>query len=194
MTDMTPASPTPLSKPKPRPRPQVMRLTDAAAQRITELTLEAVGYYAYPDAHGFGDNISFASALSPANIWGVGGINAGQDSIMHYVAGHWRHIVAKPLAGKMFGGIVAAPGGQVWVSGSPVAKTRPASRQVSTACSAKPCCRSRLSSCFQSTSSRPTARARYGGRGGAGAAGSGSLDAGLAQRISSQMPPVVRCR
>jgi len=41
MTDMTPASPTPASKPKPRPRPQVMKLTDAAAQRITELTKRA---------------------------------------------------------------------------------------------------------------------------------------------------------
>src|SRR5947209_13652552 len=38
MADMTSASPTPSSKLKPRPRPQVMRLTDAAAQRITELT------------------------------------------------------------------------------------------------------------------------------------------------------------
>src|SRR5579859_3062512 len=38
MTEMTPASPT--SKPK-RPRPQVMRLTEAAAQRITELTKRA---------------------------------------------------------------------------------------------------------------------------------------------------------
>ncbi len=41
MTDMTPASPTPVAKPKPRPRPQVMKLTDAAAQRITELTKRA---------------------------------------------------------------------------------------------------------------------------------------------------------
>src|ERR1700680_4008853 len=41
MTAMTPASPTPVSKPKPRPRPQVMRLTEAAAQRITELTKRA---------------------------------------------------------------------------------------------------------------------------------------------------------
>ena len=41
MTDMTPASPTPASKPKPRPRPQVMKLTEAAAQRITELTKRA---------------------------------------------------------------------------------------------------------------------------------------------------------
>ena len=43
MSDMTSAStPAPtIAKPKPRPRPQVMRLTDAAAQRITELTQRA---------------------------------------------------------------------------------------------------------------------------------------------------------
>src|SRR5260221_9906737 len=41
MNDMTRASPMPVSKPKPRPRPQVMRLTEAAAQRITELTKPA---------------------------------------------------------------------------------------------------------------------------------------------------------
>src|SRR5258707_7514547 len=31
----------PVAKPKPRPRPQVMKLTEAAAQRITELTKRA---------------------------------------------------------------------------------------------------------------------------------------------------------
>src|ERR1700743_3843069 len=41
MNDMAPANPPPASKPKPRPRPQVMRLTDAAAQRVTELTKRA---------------------------------------------------------------------------------------------------------------------------------------------------------
>jgi iron-sulfur cluster assembly protein len=41
MTDMTQASPNPASKPKARPRPQVMRLTDAAAQRVLELTRRA---------------------------------------------------------------------------------------------------------------------------------------------------------
>ena len=40
MTDMTPASTTPAIKPK-RPRPQVMRLTEAAAQRVQELTKRA---------------------------------------------------------------------------------------------------------------------------------------------------------
>src|SRR6266550_3246221 len=41
MTNMTPASPTPAAKPKPRPRPQVMKLTEAAAVRIQELTKRA---------------------------------------------------------------------------------------------------------------------------------------------------------
>src|ERR1700726_1088692 len=41
MTDMTPASPTPqATKPK-RPRPQVVKLTEAAAQRVQELTKRA---------------------------------------------------------------------------------------------------------------------------------------------------------
>jgi iron-sulfur cluster assembly protein len=39
MTNMTPASPA--SKLKPRPRPQVMKLTEAAAQRIQELMRRA---------------------------------------------------------------------------------------------------------------------------------------------------------
>ena len=34
MTNMTPVSTTPASKPKPRPRPQVMKLTEAAAQGL----------------------------------------------------------------------------------------------------------------------------------------------------------------
>ena len=38
MNDMTQAAPI---KPKPRPRPQVMKLTDAAAARVNELTKRA---------------------------------------------------------------------------------------------------------------------------------------------------------
>jgi iron-sulfur cluster assembly protein len=38
MTDMTPASPKSAAKPKARPRPQVMKLTEAAAARVQELT------------------------------------------------------------------------------------------------------------------------------------------------------------
>ncbi len=41
MSAMTPNSSTPSPKPAPRPRPQVMKLTDAAATRIRELTQRA---------------------------------------------------------------------------------------------------------------------------------------------------------
>src|SRR5215469_1551827 len=41
MTDMTQAKPSPASMPKSRPRPQVMKLTEAAAQRVLELTRRA---------------------------------------------------------------------------------------------------------------------------------------------------------
>ena len=41
MTGMTPSTPTPAAKPAVRPRPQVMRLTDAAASRVKELSARA---------------------------------------------------------------------------------------------------------------------------------------------------------
>ena len=41
MTEMTPNPTIPAAKPKPRPRPQVMRLTEAAATRVRELTERA---------------------------------------------------------------------------------------------------------------------------------------------------------
>jgi len=72
MTDMAPASPTPLSKPKPRPRPQVMKLTEAAAQRITELTKRAdseiVGLRVgikKTGCSGFAYVVNYADAINP---------------------------------------------------------------------------------------------------------------------------------
>ena len=41
MTAMTPRTPTPAAKPAVRPRPQVMRLTEAAASRVKELSARA---------------------------------------------------------------------------------------------------------------------------------------------------------
>jgi alkylation response protein AidB-like acyl-CoA dehydrogenase len=39
------------------PESSILKITGTEIQqRITELTVEAIGYYAYPDAHGFGDN------------------------------------------------------------------------------------------------------------------------------------------
>ncbi len=41
MTSMTPNAPSPASKPTVRPRPQVMKLTEAAAERVKELSSRA---------------------------------------------------------------------------------------------------------------------------------------------------------
>ena len=41
MTEMTQTKPIAASRPKSRPRPQVMKLTEAAAQRVLELTRRA---------------------------------------------------------------------------------------------------------------------------------------------------------
>ena len=41
MTSMTPSTPTPAAKPAVRPRPQIMRLTEAAASRVKELSARA---------------------------------------------------------------------------------------------------------------------------------------------------------
>ena len=41
MTEMTQTKPIAASRPKSRPRPQVMKLTEAAAQRVRELTRRA---------------------------------------------------------------------------------------------------------------------------------------------------------
>ena len=41
MTSMTPSTPAPVTKPPARPRPQVMRLTEAAASRVKELSARA---------------------------------------------------------------------------------------------------------------------------------------------------------
>lgn len=41
MTAMTPSTPSPAAKPAVRPRPQVMRLTEAAASRVKELSSRA---------------------------------------------------------------------------------------------------------------------------------------------------------
>jgi hypothetical protein len=68
---------------------------------------------------GFGGNIAFASALSPANMWAIGGIEVGEDSIMHYLGGHWRHIVAPALKNLQYHGILAGPDGQVWATANP---------------------------------------------------------------------------
>jgi hypothetical protein len=67
---------------------------------------------------GLGGNISFASAVSASDMWAVGGINVGEDSIMHYIHGKWHHITSPVLSGLQFGKIVALTSRDVWTLAS----------------------------------------------------------------------------
>ncbi|HTX84965.1 MAG TPA: hypothetical protein VME44_22495 [Streptosporangiaceae bacterium] len=67
---------------------------------------------------GLGGNISFASALSARDMWAVGGINVGQDSIMHYVHGKWHHVTSPALDGLQFNQILALTSNNVWTVAS----------------------------------------------------------------------------
>jgi hypothetical protein len=67
-------------------------------QRITELTLEAVGYYAYPDAHGFDDN---EYPVGPEDEVGAAGVyfNMRKASIYGGSNEIQRNIIAKAVLG-----------------------------------------------------------------------------------------------
>ena len=67
---------------------------------------------------GAGGDITFASALSPTDIWAIGGKIAPQDSIVHLSHGRWSYVTSKVLAGHQFAGIVATGPGQVWAAAS----------------------------------------------------------------------------
>jgi hypothetical protein len=51
-------------------------------------------------------------------MWAVGGINVGQDSIMHYIHGKWHHITSPALRGLQFSQILALTSGNVWTVAS----------------------------------------------------------------------------
>jgi hypothetical protein len=74
--------------------------------------------HAWTRIRGFGGNISFASALSPEDMWAVGGINVGEDSIMHYIRGKWHHITSPVLSGLQFSQILALTSSNVWTVAS----------------------------------------------------------------------------
>ena len=67
---------------------------------------------------GAGGDITLASALTPTDIWALGGKNAPEDSVVHLSRGRWSYVTSKTLAGHQFAGIVAAGPGQVWAAAS----------------------------------------------------------------------------
>jgi hypothetical protein len=65
--------------------------------------------------HGNAVDITDGSALSPANIWAIGGLSAPQSAIVHYT-GTWKQVSAPALSGLQFEGIQAFSATSVWAS------------------------------------------------------------------------------
>jgi alkylation response protein AidB-like acyl-CoA dehydrogenase len=83
----------------PGPESSILKIKGTEIQqRITELVLEAVGYYAYPDARAFGDN---EYPVGPENALGASGIyfNMRKASIYGGSNEIQRNIIAKAVLG-----------------------------------------------------------------------------------------------
>jgi len=66
---------------------------------------------------GAADGVLAVSALSPANMWGIGSLNSPQDSLVRYNGSHWRRLTAAPLKNTQFNGIAAISRTSVWAVG-----------------------------------------------------------------------------
>ena len=83
----------------PGPESSILKIRGTEIQqRITELVLEAVGYYAYPDARAFGDN---EYPVGPENTLGAAGVyfNMRKASIYGGSNEIQRNIIAKAVLG-----------------------------------------------------------------------------------------------
>jgi hypothetical protein len=65
--------------------------------------------------HGNAANITDGSAVSPTNIWAIGGPSSPQSAIVHYT-GTWKLVSDKVLSGLQFDGIQAFSATDVWAS------------------------------------------------------------------------------
>lgn len=61
--------------------------------------------------------IEMASAVSPKNMWAIGAVAAGDDSVFHYT-GTWTQAKASALSGLQFSDILAQTGTDVWATAS----------------------------------------------------------------------------
>jgi hypothetical protein len=60
--------------------------------------------------------IERASAVSATNMWAIGSVMVGDDSIFHYVRGTWRQAKASALSGVQFTDIRALSAANVWAA------------------------------------------------------------------------------
>jgi hypothetical protein len=75
---------------------------------------------------GNASGLETGSALSPANIWAIGGVVSLASTIMHFNGASWRPVTAKALSGLQFMDITAFSRSNVWISATPVTGPFPA--------------------------------------------------------------------
>ena len=63
---------------------------------------------------GIAGGITFASAVSPADIWAISGKLVAEDTLLHYNGSTWRQVTAPVLSGQGFSGILALSKRNVW--------------------------------------------------------------------------------
>jgi hypothetical protein len=63
---------------------------------------------------GIASGITFASAVSPADIWAIGSKSAPEDTLLHFNGSTWRRVTAPVLSRQGFNGILALAKGNVW--------------------------------------------------------------------------------
>jgi hypothetical protein len=67
---------------------------------------------------GIGGRVDYASALSPRSLWGIGSVEASQDSIVHYNGTNWARAATPAPAGTVFNGVRAVSASDIWASGT----------------------------------------------------------------------------
>lgn len=66
---------------------------------------------------GAANGVLRVSALSPANMWGIGSSDSPDDSLVHYNGSHWRRLSAAALKNTQFNGIAAVSRTSIWAVG-----------------------------------------------------------------------------
>ncbi len=67
---------------------------------------------------GMAADLDEASAVSPAVMWGIGGIHGTQNALLQFSHSTWRHVTPAALGGFTYTSVLALGPSDVWVTGS----------------------------------------------------------------------------
>jgi len=65
---------------------------------------------------GLAKTISSASALSPRDMWAIGGQQEPNDTLVHYNGTSWRPVTSPALSGLRFGSVLAMSASSIWAT------------------------------------------------------------------------------